>query len=112
MICLDDKLKGITSVGISGHVRPDGDCVGSTLAVYNYITTYYPNLQVELFLEPFPDVFLFLKNADKVNHSFEEDKVFDLFIVLDCGDKGRLASFVKYYENTSCFHAFGGLYCK
>ena len=38
MIRLDDKLEGVTSVGISGHVRPDGDCVGSTLAVYNYIT--------------------------------------------------------------------------
>ena len=23
------------SIGIAGHVRPDGDCVGSTLAVYN-----------------------------------------------------------------------------
>ena len=39
MICLDCKLEGITSVGIGGHVRPDGDCVGSTLAVYNYIST-------------------------------------------------------------------------
>ena len=71
MIRFDDKLKGITSVGISGHIRPDGDCVGSTLAVYNYITTYYPEISVELYLESIPDVFLFLKNADKIQHSYE-----------------------------------------
>lgn len=98
MIHLDDKLKGIASVGISGHVRPDGDCVGSTLAVYNYISTYYPEIQVELFLESIPEVFLFLKNADKIQHEYDIDKTFDLFIVLDCGDEGRLGPFVKYYN--------------
>lgn len=98
MIRFEDKLNGVKTVGISGHVRPDGDCVGSTLAVYNYITTYYPNVQVELFLESIPDVFLFLKNADKIKHEYNEDKVFDLFIVLDCGDEGRLGPFAKYYN--------------
>ena len=98
MIHFDEKLKGIASVAISGHVRPDGDCVGSTLAVYNYITTYFPEIQVELFLESIPDVFLFLKNADKIQHAYEEDKVFDLFIVLDCGDEGRLGPFVKCFD--------------
>lgn len=98
MIRLDEKLKGITSVGISGHVRPDGDCVGSTLAIYNYISTYYPEIKAELFLESIPDVFHFLKNADKIQHEFEEDKTFDLFIVLDCADEARLGSFAKYYR--------------
>lgn len=99
MINLDEKLIGIKSVGISGHVRPDGDCVGSTLAVYNYITTYYPEISVELYLESIPDVFAFLSNANQIKHSFEEDKQFDLFIVLDCGDAGRLGPTAKYFEN-------------
>ena len=47
---LDRILNGKTSVGIAGHVRPDGDCVGSTLAVYNYIKEYYPHIYVKLFL--------------------------------------------------------------
>lgn len=98
MIKLDDKLKGVHTVGISGHVRPDGDCVGSTLAVYNYISTYYPNVTVDLYLESIPDVFEFLNNADKIHHTFEDDKQFDLFIVLDCGDAGRLGPIAKYFE--------------
>lgn len=98
MINLGQKLIGIKTVGISGHVRPDGDCVGSTLAVYNYISTYYPEIQVELYLESIPNVFDFLSNTDKIKHSFEEDKQFDLFIVLDCGDAGRLGPNAKYFE--------------
>lgn len=98
MIRFEDKLKGVNTVAISGHIRPDGDCVGSTLAVYNYITTYFPQIQVELFLEAIPDVFHFLKNADKIQHDYESDKEFDLFIVLDCGDEGRLGPFAKYFD--------------
>jgi len=98
MIRLDNKLKGVTSVGISGHIRPDGDCVGSTLAVYNYIMTYYPQIEVKLYLEAIPDVFAFLSNADAICQDFSEDKCYDLFIVLDCGDKTRLGDTAKYYD--------------
>ena len=97
MINFEDKLKGMNSVGISGHVRPDGDCVGSTMAVYNYITTYHPEISVDIYLESIPNVFRFLKNTDKIQET-AEDKVYDLFIVLDCGDKERLGSNAKYYE--------------
>ena len=97
MIKLEEKLKGITSVGISGHIRPDGDCVGSTMAVYNYIVTYHPEIEVDIYLEMIPNVFRFLKNTDKIQGT-GEDKVYDLFITLDCGDKERLGSNAKYYE--------------
>ena len=99
MINLDKILEGVTSVGISGHVRPDGDCVGSTLAVYNYIRTYYPQISVHIYLELIPDVFTFLQNADCISHDFHEDKQFDLFISLDCGDLGRLGEAVGYFKN-------------
>lgn len=97
MINLDEKLRGITSVGISGHVRPDGDCVGSTMAVYNYIDTYFPEISVDIYLESIPNVFRFLKNTDQIKET-ADDKVYDLFIALDCGDKERLGSNAKYYE--------------
>ena len=97
MIRLEDKLKGISTIGISGHVRPDGDCVGSTMAVYNYISTYYPEIAVDIYLESIPNVFRFLKHTDKIQTT-SEDKVYDLFIVLDCGDKERLGSNAKYFE--------------
>lgn len=47
MISLDSYLDGITTVAISGHIRPDGDCVGSCLAVYNYICDNYPTIMAD-----------------------------------------------------------------
>ena len=35
MINLDLLLAEVNTVAISGHIRPDGDCVGSCLAMYN-----------------------------------------------------------------------------
>lgn len=95
---LDDFLKGKSSVGLAGHVRPDGDCVGSTLAVYNYIRTYYPGIETTLFLEPIPNIFRFLKNSDRIEQSCAKEQTFDLFISLDCGDTGRLGDAVKYFS--------------
>ena len=59
---LDSVLEGRKSVAIAGHVRPDGDCVGSCLSVYNYIKTYFKDMEVYVFLEQIPNIFKFLKH--------------------------------------------------
>ena len=97
MIKIDDVLKDVKSVGISGHVRPDGDCVGSTLAVYNYIVENYPQTEVSLYLETIPSIFRFLKNSDKIEEAKEEKKEFDLFICLDCRELQRLGKSAHYF---------------
>lgn len=102
---LDEILAGKKSVGLSGHVRPDGDCVGSTLAVYNYIRLYYPDVEVRLYLEPIPNIFKFMKYADQIRSVFDEEIVFDLFIALDCGDEKRLGDAARYLQeakHTAC----------
>ena len=37
---LESMLDGVKSVAILGHIRPDGDCLGSTLGLYNYCLLY------------------------------------------------------------------------
>ena len=66
MIYLDEVLQGAKTVGITGHIRPDGDCVGSTLGVYNYIRENMPQIDVDIYLQPIMDEFMFLKNSDKI----------------------------------------------
>ncbi len=95
---LDSQLTGVKTVAIAGHVRPDGDCVGSCLATYNYIKTYYPDIEATVYLEPIPNIFKFLARAEEIVHSCDEDKVYDLFIAQDCGDAGRLGDAAKYFE--------------
>ena len=60
---IDDLLQEAKSVAIFGHVRPDGDCVGSTLGLYNYICDNYPTTKVRIFLERFPENYKILSNS-------------------------------------------------
>jgi phosphoesterase RecJ-like protein len=104
MFNMDEILQNVHSVGIGGHVRPDGDCVGSCLGVYNYFRTYYPNMDVHVYLEQIPDTFTFLENADKIEQP-KGDEQHDLFIALDCGDLKRLGDTAKIFTNakkTAC----------
>jgi phosphoesterase RecJ-like protein len=96
---IDEVLKGKNKIGITGHVRPDGDCTGSTLAMYNYVTEKCPEADVRLYLEPIPNIFKFLKNSDKIRHPYTDEIKFDLFIVLDCGDIGRIGDAAKYFNS-------------
>lgn len=40
-----DILENIKTVGIAGHVRPDGDCVGSCMGLYLYLKEWYPQIE-------------------------------------------------------------------
>ena len=87
---LKRALQQIQTVAISGHIRPDGDCVGSCMGLYQYLKTWYPNLEVDVYLEEIPDSFHFIEAATDIKHEADPSKVYDLFIALDCGDAGRL----------------------
>ena len=63
---LDIFLAEADTVAIAGHVRPDGDCVGSCLAVYNYIRENFPEISVTVYLQEIPNIFKFLKHADQI----------------------------------------------
>ena len=98
MINLDEFLAEADTVAIAGHVKPDGDCVGSCLATYNYIKEYFPHINPVLYLEPIPNIFKFLKYSEEIVNDCSEDKVYDLFIAQDCGDANRLGATAKYFE--------------
>lgn len=89
---LDSELKNVKSVAIAGHVRPDGDCIGSCMALYHYITDNYPGVAVNVFLEEIPSKFYYIDKASQVIKHAVADAEYkpDLFISIDCGDKERL----------------------
>ena len=97
---LSDILKDVKSVGITGHIRPDGDCTGSVLALYNYIVENMPETDVDLYLEQPGSEFYYLKNIDKIKNT-PEDKKYDVFFVLDCSSLDRLEPFISCFNNAS-----------
>lgn len=104
-----EKLREIIAdaktIGISGHIRPDGDCVGSCMAVYNYILKNFPEVEVKVFLEFVHDKFKLIKNADKIITTGYDGTIFDLFITVDSADLERLGPNKPYFQNakrTAC----------
>lgn len=101
MFCLEDELRGITSVAIAGHVRPDGDCAGSCLALFNYIKENFSHIKADVYLEELPNAVQFLKHAEQIHHSFESARSYDLFFALDSGDKERLGGAAAIFDKAS-----------
>lgn len=90
------ECKDAKRIGISGHIRPDGDCVGSTLALYQYLHKCMPDCTVEVFLEKPADIFSEIKGFSLINSEFPEREAFDVFFALDCGQE-RLGDAEKYF---------------
>ena len=90
------QIQNAETIAISGHMNPDGDCIGSCLGLYTYIVEQYPEKQVTLLLEPVQEKFSFLKYADQITQKKESTEPYDLFFSLDCSDTERLHEFKKY----------------
>ena len=98
-IILDDILKGKKSVALGGHVRPDGDCVGSCMGLYHYLREQYPDIGTDVYLEEVPEAYSIIKGTDEVKTQTDGSAVYDLFICLDCGDAQRLGFLSPLFEN-------------
>ena len=95
---IDQLVKGAKTIGISGHIRPDGDCVGSCMGMYLYIKKNFPKIRVDVFLETIPPELRFIKDIEDVRSDFQTDvKSYDLFIILDCS-KDRLGDAEKFFD--------------
>lgn len=86
-----EVLEGVKTVGIGGHIRPDGDCVGSCMALYLYIRTYFPEIDVTVYLDNPKPVFGHIECIDQIKTKVEAEKVYDLFITCDVSARDRLA---------------------
>lgn len=82
-------LEGVTTAAIAGHVRPDGDCVGSCMGMYLYLKENYPQIQADVYLEEVPEVFHFIQDIDKAKQEWE-DKAYDLFLGFDVSSIDRI----------------------
>lgn len=91
-------IKNADSIAIGGHVRPDGDCVGSCMGLYQYVKEYFPEKEITVYLEPIPNTLKFMKGTELIAHEIPADKEYDLFVALDCGDAERLGFSKSLFE--------------
>lgn len=84
---INSELKDAKTIAISGHVRPDGDCVCSVMALYYYLKKELPEAKIDIYLEEPPAPFRILEGIEKIKSEFNTDEIYDVFFAMDCNDE-------------------------
>lgn len=94
-----DEIKDAKSIGIAGHVRPDGDCVGSCIAIYHYLKqNISSDVTIDVYLEMIPQQFQLWDDTTSIKTNCDEKIIYDLFISLDSGSIDRLGFAQDVFE--------------
>lgn len=87
-------------IGITYHVSPDGDAVGSVLALFNALKSLNKDCYI-LSKDTLSDNLKFLKGSDEVTGEITEpDDETDIVVVLDCGNLERVSANFKKFTGT------------
>jgi len=76
---------------IAAHERPDGDAVGSTLALYNMLRGLGKDAVVYN-QDRTPENFLFLPGSDLITQEVPPVENFEVAVILDCGELERVGT--------------------
>ena len=91
---LIDLINNNHKFAIFTHETPDGDAIGSSLALYMGLKSL--KKEVDIITDEYPASFNFLKERDKIISKGKKD--YDVCIALDCATEKRL------YDPTNAFH--------
>ncbi len=84
------KLKGAKSILITGHERPDGDCIGSAVGLCSALRAAGYNARI-LNADPVPDRYAYMNTENMVTQSKPGEKFeADVLFVIDSTDLSRL----------------------
>jgi bifunctional oligoribonuclease and PAP phosphatase NrnA len=87
---IHDLIATNSSFLITTHESPDGDAIGSSLALANYLAELGKDVTVHI-CDPVPEIYRFLPMADKITTDLP-DRDYDICFVLDVGEFKRAGS--------------------
>lgn len=89
---IKDLIHNAATIGITSHIRPDGDAIGSVIALG--LALEKAGKKVEMVLRSgVSKTFRHLPGANLIKRSFDTDC--DIYIVLDCSDELRTGGVLK-----------------
>lgn len=109
-------LEGAESVAIVCHISPDGDTVGSALAMR--LGLLEKGRTVHLYCQDkIPDILRFLPGAEGFRMPEEADQVYDLLLCMDVSDEkrmGRCSALMAQAKRTALIdhHGTNTLFCQ
>ena len=92
MDAIKNLINGAKKIAIFFHINPDGDAVGSALALYYALSSQ--NKEVDVFSQDKIDDSLSFLDCQIIKNSLVQ-KNYDLGIVLDCNDASRIGIMEK-----------------
>lgn len=92
-----DEIKKAKSIVILTHENPDGDAVGSSLAMYAALKELGKN-NVDVIIPEYPRTYRFLPNVDEVKKEGTIEN-YDLAIAVDSATIKMLNGWSNYFEN-------------
>lgn len=90
-----DEIKIANKILLLAHENPDGDAIGSLMAMYHMLKDLGKNVLVVV--PEIPPAFLYLNGIDKVLS--KTDDTFDLGIVVDCANRERIGQINNEFSN-------------
>ncbi|MCR5733067.1 MAG: bifunctional oligoribonuclease/PAP phosphatase NrnA [Lachnospiraceae bacterium] len=92
------EASGAGNIAITGHIRPDGDCVGSCLALWCYLTNALPDATVTVYMEEPSEIFSYLKGYDSIDTSYSPKETADICFALDASTPDRLGDGLRIFN--------------
>ncbi len=92
------ECQGASRIAITGHVRPDGDCVGSCLALCQYLQKKLPQALIQVYLEQPAEIYAQIKGYDRIDSRCGDTDPYDVFFVLDSIPGRMMEPAKKLYE--------------
>lgn len=90
-----EEINKANSIVILTHENPDGDAMGSSLAMYQALKNY--GKDVDIVIPEHSRTFNFLPAVDEIKVEGKEE--YDLAIAVDCATIKMLNGFSNYFEN-------------
>ena len=91
---IKEEIEKASSIVILTHENPDGDAIGSSLAMYNALKNI--DKDVDVIIPEYSNTFAFLPGAEEIKK--ETERKYDLAIAVDAADEKRLNGWYKYFE--------------
>jgi len=91
------ECSGAKTIGICGHIKPDGDCIGATLALSLYLKKRLPESDITVFSDEIAPCFDCVEGIKQFNYAFDKEQP-EVFIVVDTTEN-RTGNGEKYFKN-------------
>ena len=118
MLDLGKECQGALSIGITGHTNPDGDCIGTTLALWQFLKKLKPECRIDVILEKPAPEYDFIQGIDQIITDDTKPFTYDVMIVVDsvperCGHANtyvlrakKLINIDHHISNPGCGDAY------